>query len=143
MVRAMLSGDVEVFETGLEDTLVRAMSSHDFGARPVEAVYHAFIIGLLLFVEGTHRVVSNRESGFGRADVLVLPRPGEDRGAVLELKTVGRSETPQDAMDRALEQIRARAYATKVREAGAKHVFEYGVVFDGKRCWVKRVADSE
>jgi hypothetical protein len=116
------------------------MSTFDFGHRPIEAIYQAFVIGLLLHMEPTHRVRSNRESGFGRADVLILPRaPGP--GAVLELKVIDSDydETREQALEAAIVQLQDRDYAAEVRAGGATEVHQYAVVFDGKRCWVGRV----
>jgi len=135
LVAAMLSGEVEELHARLEALLTSALSFHDFGPRPVEAVYQAFFVGLLVHLEATHRVTSNREAGFGRADILVTPRTAGP-GAVLELKAVGRRETPEEALARATAQLRDRDYAAEVRAAGATVVHQYAVVFDGKRCWV-------
>jgi hypothetical protein len=153
IARAMLSGDTEALEAELGRALVSALSFHDLGStgpaapesgpdpKAIEAVYQAFIIGLLLHLAPTHRVVSNREAGYGRADVLVFPRaPGP--GVVLELKVITRRDTPETAMARALAQLRDRAYAAELRAAGADPVHALGVVFDGKRCWVEAVQDS-
>jgi hypothetical protein len=143
LAQALLEGDVEVLEAELGRALVSALSFHDVpglegDTRPIEAVYQAFIIGLLLHLEPTHRVVSNREAGYGRADVLVFPKqPGP--GVVLELKVITRRDTRETAMQRALSQLRDRDYAAELRAAGADPVRQLGVVFDGKRCWVEAV----
>jgi len=139
--QAMLSGATSTFERELGALLKNGMSSFDFGHRPIEAIYHAFVIGLLLHMEPTHRVRSNRESGFGRADVLILPRtPGP--GAVLELKVIDTDyeETREQALESAVAQLTDRDYAAEVRAGGATSVHQYAVVFDGKRCWVRQVA---
>ena len=135
----MLTGDEEAVQHYLRDVLKNAMSYFDFGGdKPIEAVYQAFVMGLLVHLSDTHLVRSNRESGYGRADVLITPRkPGP--GAVLELKVIDtdKNETPEQAAESALQQVVEREYASEVEAAGAKPVWQYGVVFDGKRCWVK------
>jgi len=140
LVRALLSGDGRTLERLLGGLIVSAMSYHDFGRRPVEAVYQAFIVGLLVQLDATHRVVSNREAGYGRADVLVMPRrPGP--GAVLELKTLDPEygDTVASVLDGAVAQLEDRDYAAEVRAAGATEVHQYAVVFDGKRAWLRAV----
>lgn len=136
LLEAMLGGDTEALQAELENLMRSAMSSHDFGQRPVEAIYQALLIGLLVRLDPTHRVMSNREAGHGRADILVVPRAAGTAGAVLELKVVAARESPEQALERAVFQLRDRDYAAEVRAAGATEVHEYGVVFDGKRCWV-------
>ena len=140
LVRALLSGDGQTFERLLGGIIVSAMSYHDFGRRPVEAVYQAFIVGLLVHLDASHRVTSNREAGYGRADVLVIPRrPGP--GAVLELKSLDADygDTVEGTLADAVAQLRDRDYAAEVRAAGATEVHQYAVVFDGKRAWLQVV----
>ncbi len=143
LAEAMLSGDASRFARLLTDSLTAALSYHDVAqlptGRPVEAVYQAFIVGLLLHLQDTHRVVSNREAGAGLADVLVIPKsPGP--GVVLELKTIDKrfGETAESCMQRALEQLRKRDYAAELRAAGATEVHELAVVFDSKVCDVRK-----
>jgi hypothetical protein len=126
----------------LEDTLgqllLTMLSYHDVAGDRVESVYQAFLIGLLVHLDPTHRVYSNREAGYGRADLLIVPRtPGP--GAVLELKRILPSEMADSAMDKAIAQLQDRDYAAAVRAGGATEVYQDGVVFDGKRCWVRMV----
>ena len=138
LAQAILSGDADGLEEQLEERLVAMLSHHDVAGDRVEAVYQAFIVGMLVQLESTHRVYSNREAGFGRADVMIVPRqPGP--AAVLELKRITRRETPELALEKAVAQLTDREYAAEVRAAGATHVYQYAVVFDGKRCWVRAV----
>jgi hypothetical protein len=138
LVSALLDGDPDTAEELLSALLVAMLSHHDLGGDRAEAVYQAFVVGLLVQLEPTHRVTSNREAGYGRADVLITPRtPGP--GAVLEFKRITPRETAETALDKAVAQLRDRDYAAEVRAAGATSVHSYGVVFDGKRCWVREV----
>jgi hypothetical protein len=117
------------------------LSYHDVAGDRVESVYQAFVVGLLVHLDPTHRVYSNREAGHGRADVIIAPRtPGP--GAVLELKRILPSETADTAINKAIAQLKERDYAAEVRAAGATEVYQYAVVFDGKRCWVRQVQQA-
>jgi hypothetical protein len=103
-----------------------------------ERVYHAFVLGLLAHLEPEYRVRSERESGYGRSDVLIIPgRPGR-AGVVLELKRVleDQGESPEDALASALRQIEDRDYAAELRVAGADAVRKVAIAFAGKRVWV-------
>jgi hypothetical protein len=137
---AMLAGDTLLFERQLSRLLVTMLSYHDVGGRRVEAVYQAFVVGLLVFLEPTHLVRSNREAGYGRADILVTPRKAGP-GAVLELKVMEPEfgDTVESCLGQAIAQLHDRDYAAEVRAAGATDVFQYAVVFDGKRCWVRAI----
>ncbi|WP_437639406.1 AAA family ATPase [Sorangium sp. So ce854] len=139
LVRSVLRGDAEQLEALLERLLVTMMSFQDAAGREPEKLYHGFILGLLVALEGRYEVRSNRESGFGRADVLVRPKQPGQPGAVLELKVPSRrrGETPEQALDAAARQIRERGYAAELRAAGASPVHEIAVAFDGKRVWAR------
>ncbi len=144
LCRALLAGDAPTFGKLLGALLLAALSYHDVGGRRPEAVYQAFVVGLLVRLEATHEVSSNREAGYGRVDVLVSPRRPGDTGVVLELKVIDRDEgeTAQTALAAALRQVRERDYAAALRERGAGVVHELGAVFDGKRAWVAAVGPN-
>ena len=139
LCRALLTGDAQTFGALLGELLLTTLSYHDLGGRRTEAVYQAFVVGLLVTLERTHEVTSNREAGYGRYDVLVSPRQAGQPGAVLELKVVANDdgETVAQALDAALGQVRQREYAAVLRQRGAGPVQEWGAVFDGKRAWVR------
>ena len=136
---ALLSGDAETFEGLLQRLIVESLSFFDAHRRTPEAVYQAFLVGLFIHLDATHIVDSNRESGFGRYDVCVQPRTPGRPGAVLELKSYDatRWSAPDLALDAAMGQLRDRAYATRLRQAGADPVWQWGAVFDGKRVFVR------
>ena len=145
--RALLAGDAEALEAELTKVMVRALSYHDLvpgsPAVPVESVYHAFILGLLLHLGPDWHVKSNPESGLGRPDVMIWPKQGQGPGVVMEFKVLGRGETVETALGRAMAQMRKKAYATQLREAGCDPIHELGVVFDGKLAWVASTAEPD
>ncbi|MCB9740765.1 MAG: AAA family ATPase [Deltaproteobacteria bacterium] len=145
LCRALLSGDAQTFGKLLGELLAHALSYHDVGGRRPEAVYQAFVVGLLVRLDASHEVSSNREAGYGRVDVLVSPRKPGEAGVVLELKVIDHDEgeTAQSALAAALRQVRERDYAAALRERGAGVVHQLGAVFDGKRAWVAAVGDGQ
>ena len=143
--RALLAGDVETFERNLGTILKQTLSYHDLGGEQPEKVYQAFVLGLLIWLNATHEVTSNRESGYGRCDVLVCPRLAGQPGVVMELKVlnVSKSESVEPALMAALTQLRDRDYAAGLRARGAEPVRELAAVFDGKRVWVRVALGSQ
>ena len=152
LCQSLLSGDEVGFEGRLQRLVVNSLSYFDVGGRTPEAVYQAFLVGLLVQLDATHIVDANREAGFGRYDVCVRPRlngagspvgaqpsPTAGRsGAVLELKVVDPNrETWETALESAMRQIHDRAYASALHEAGADPVWLWAAVFDGKRVRVQ------
>jgi hypothetical protein len=156
LLKALLAGDAETCERYLDDLLLNAFSVHDTSgplpdapakkrsrARPPpEQIYQAFILGLLVNLASRFEVRSNRESGYGRYDVMILPRSAGQPGVVLELKVLDkrRRETPKKALAAALAQIRERDYAAELRARGADPIHEMGIVFEGKRVWMQKAA---
>jgi hypothetical protein len=144
LLQALLRGDARTVERYLSRMVKASLSYHDTGGPEPERVIHGFIVGLLVSLGPEHEVRSNRESGYGRYDVMVLPRVAGRPGVVLELKTVDTEtgETPTAALESALQQIRERDYATELRERGASPIIELAAAFDGKRAFVARADPS-
>ena len=139
LIEALLAGDAESLEAQLGAFVKNVLSYHDLGADEPERFYQAFLLGLFCALEPGHRVRSNRESGKGRPDVLILPvRPG-DPGVVLELKVAGRKKTLDQALEEGAAQIRRESYAAELSAAGADPVHAFAVAFDGKEVRVERV----
>ncbi len=139
LVKALFSGETETMQEILEEILLHVLSFQDEAGRQPEKLYHGLILGLLVHLQSVYDIRSNRESGYGRADVLMRPKAPGKPGAVIEFKVVMRKETPAQAMLRAAEQVRTRNYAEEVRASGASPVYEYVMVFDGKHAFVQTV----
>jgi hypothetical protein len=148
MLKALIEGDVRLFEKILRKVVLAVFSYHDFGNEP-EKVYHAFVAGLLIWISNTHEIKSNRESGYGRYDIMILPRSAagtrtrrKDKnrpGYVIEFKTVDKedNETVDTAAAAAFAQIDEKKYETELIETGIKDIRKLAVVFSGKDVYVK------
>lgn len=137
LLAAMLGGQTERFAELLSELVLRALSFHDLRRPDPERVFHAFVLGLLVHLEATHRVQSNPESGHGRADVLVIPRARGGVGVVLEFKRVDDEADTAVALEAALRQISERRYVTGVLDGGAGVVRSYAIVATQKRVVVQ------
>lgn len=139
LLSALLQGDASVVERYLARMVKADLSYFDTAAPEPERFYHGFVVGLLAGLGPRYEVRSNRESGFGRCDVMVLPKLAGQPGVVLELERVATEagETTEQALAAALRQIRERDYATELRERGASPIHEIAAVFDGKRVVVR------
>ncbi len=136
--RSLLAGDAGAVEEHLGTLLERTLSYHDTAGRASEVVYQAFVAGLLVALDRTHQVRSNRESGLGRCDVLISPRQAGGPGVALELKVHKASETMEAALAAALAQVRSKKYTAELRAVGAEPVVEMAAVFDKKQVRVAR-----
>ena len=141
MLRSLVEGDIDRFERLLNEFVITTLSYYDAKGRNPEAVFQAFVLGLLLNLGDEYEVSSNRELGYGRYDVLVLPRDRGKAAVVMELKSIaGRyQEDPGKALEAAEAQIGQRAYAAELEARGFARVLKLAVVSDGKRVWVRVV----
>jgi hypothetical protein len=140
-IKALLSGDARTAQKSLGRILIRVLSYQDPVGREPEKLYHGFILGLLVHLESQYDVRSNREAGYGRADVLMRPKTPGRAGIVIEFKVRDDDETVDEVLKEAAEQVRDRRYAEEIIASGASPVYEYAMVFDGKVATVKRVED--
>ena len=102
-----------------------------------ERFYHGFVLGLMVDLSDRYILTSNRESGFGRYDVVLEPRRPEDDAMILEFKVQDREEEKdlQATVRAALQQIDARKYAASLIAKGMpqEKIRKYGFAFCGKK----------
>ncbi len=138
--RALLSGDAEGLEDVLNDLAATVLSYQDAASKRPEFFYHGFVLGLLTTLEPEYRVRSNRESGDGRPDVLVMPAEKGKPGVVLELKVAKpKRKTLEQALDEGEAQMKAKNYGAELSAQGAGSGVGLVVAFDGKTVRVRRV----
>lgn len=138
MLKALIDGDIKLFEKMLRKVVLAVFSYHDFGGEP-EKVYHALVAGLLIWITNTHEIKSNRESGYGRYDIVIIPQNHRQTGYVIEFKTVDEedNETVETAAAAALAQIEEKKYETELIDRGIENIKKLAVVFSGKDVYVK------
>jgi hypothetical protein len=138
MLKALITGDIKLFEKMLRKVVPAVFSYHDFSGEP-EKVYHALVAGLLIWIANTHEIKSNRESGYGRYDIMIIPRDLNQVGFVMEFKTVDKedNETVETAAAAALAQIEEKKYETELIARGIKNIKKLAIVFNGKDVMVK------
>ena len=137
LLKALLENDIETFEEILSEFVLETLSYFDTQKRDVERVYQAFILGLLVNLSSTHTIQSNKESGYGRYDVSIIPKDPTKRAVIMELKKIRLNETKDTALTNALKQIEDKKYETEILKKGITNISKLAVVFDGKRVWVK------
>ncbi len=140
MLRGLTEGNLDLFSRLLNEFVITTLSFFDTKGRNPEAVYQAFILGMLLNLSSEYDVTSNRELGYGRYDVLVLPKDKKGRQAVImELKSITGfyEEEPKKAIKDALNQIDSKGYTEELKAKGYDKIMKLAVVSDGKKVWVE------
>lgn len=139
LLKSLVTGDMNTFSLLFQEFLLTAFSVFDVTQDQPERIYHAFVLGMLVGLEKRYEVRSNRESGFGRYDVILFPKDVHDLGIVLEFKKMDASEDDdfETAVESALKQIEDKQYATELYARGVGSVLLIGLAFKGKKVFIK------
>lgn len=141
-VKALLRADVKGMNAYMNKVALDTISYFDTGKKPSEVAeperfYHGFVLGLIVDLTGRYTVTSNRESGFGRYDVMLEPCHEEDDAMILEFKVYDPEEenTLSDTVKSALAQIEEKQYSSvlEVKGIAAERIRKYGFAFEGKK----------
>lgn len=141
-VQALLQGNLKEMNVYMNDVALVTFSSFDTGRHPSgktqpERFYHGFVLGLLAELRDRYVLKSNRESGYGRYDVMLIPRDFAEQAYVLEFKVHDpeEEESLQETVQAALMQIQEKQYDAELSELHIKsnQIHHYGFAFDGKK----------
>ena len=132
-LKNLLSGNVSEFTVALGKYLMDSLSFHDLGDKK-ENFYHGLVAGLIASIGDTHWVDSNKESGYGRYDIMLTPKSGHGtRGIILEFKHAKKDQSLKKEATDALAQIDDSKYSKVLeRYPHITHVLKVGLAFSGK-----------
>ena len=136
----LLRGDVESMEDFINDVALDMVSFFDVGRKSPktepERFYHGLVLGLIVELKDCYYIISNRESGRGRYDIMLKPLQDELPAILIEFKVYNekKEKTLEDTARQALAQIEERDYARMFMNEGinAGRIKKYGFAFNGK-----------
>lgn len=140
-IKALLADDRKLMNIYMNKVTLETISYFDSGNRPSagepERFYHGLVLGLLVDLYGRYTITSNRESGYGRYDIMLEPNNSDDTAIIMEFKVHDPEEekTLQDTVDSALNQIEEKKYAQSLVSKGIleERIRSYGFAFEGKK----------
>ena len=106
----------------------------DVGENTAENFYHAFVLGMLVGLKDNYYVKSNRESGYGRYDIMLEPKDKNGNSFIMEFKVLENEEekTIEETIENAKKQIEERKYEEDLQERGYTNITKMVFAFKGK-----------
>ena len=135
LIKNLLDNNIDKFKIELQEILLKYMSFYDVSN--IEKVYHSFILGLMIHLEGRYHINSNGEGGLGRYDIAIEPLNKNLRGFILEFKVADSEETLEQKAEEALEQIKDKKYYIELEKRGIKEMTFLGIAFYKKFLKIK------
>lgn len=141
-VKALLTDNLSEMNIYMNDVAMATISSFDSGKHPSdrfmpEKFFHGFVLGLLVELRDRYIVRSNHESGYGRCDVIIIPKSLEDTAMIMEFKVhdTAKEKNLEDTVESAIRQIKEKNYAAELIDLGfdCDHIRSYGFAFEGKQ----------
>jgi hypothetical protein len=143
MLKSLITGDIKLFSRIFADYVEVSVSYFHLGDNDAERVYHAFTLGLVIWLNKDYAITSEEPAGYGRADLMLIPHDKNKKGIIFEFKKADKRarQTLEQAATEAKQQMIDKHYRKKMEAHGVRDVTCLAVAFKGKDVLVVEVAD--
>jgi hypothetical protein len=141
LLDALTHGRVEQFQELLQTYIEQSLSYFDLGKKTPEKIYHVFMLGLLAGLRSEYLIQSNKEAGYGRFDLALVPHDTTKLGILMEFKSVEDDKDLDASAQSALNQIKHHHYTSLLHQHGIKKQLALGIAFSGKQVVVRADGD--
>ncbi len=139
LLTELTSGNIEAFAESLQLMIDDSFSFRDTDKKNGERFYHGVMLGLVAGLRDRYSIKSNRESGKGLFDTLLIPTDKTENGIVFEFKVAPGAAELEATAQQALQQIIAKEYIKELQQQGVNNIIKIGIAFAGKQ--IKVVSD--
>ncbi|WP_455045337.1 AAA family ATPase [Leptotrichia trevisanii] len=135
IIKDLKKGKIEEFAKGLQDEILSSLSYFDTDKD--EKYYKVFLIGIFIVLGNDYIRLSERESGYGRADLVLEPKNKENPAYIFEFKVAGNEEEMENYAMEGFEQIKEKEYDVELKNRGVKEIIHIGLGFYRKKLKMK------
>ena len=134
ILKDLVTLKLDEFEKKFKVLVTQMFSYMDVGENTAENFYHAFVLGMLVGLKDSYYVKSNRESGYGRYDIMLEPKDKNGNSFIMEFKVLENEEekTIEETIENAKKQIEERKYEEDLQERGYTNITKMVFAFKGK-----------
>ncbi|BBE30159.1 hypothetical protein OSSY52_03000 [Tepiditoga spiralis] len=140
----LINGHIEEFKEDFQKLTMNTLSYFDVSGEEPERFYHGLILGMSVGLKEKYIIKSNRETGLGRADVVLIPKDKTDKGIIIEFKKFYKNEkTLLNSAQNGLKQINEKKYEEEIKSYGINDIIKVSIAFDKKEVEIVSNLDKE
>ncbi|WP_047266323.1 AAA family ATPase [Marinitoga sp. 1155] len=134
IIRLLINGEKIEFTKEFKEIVENTLSYFDVTEKEPERFYHGLILGMSVGLEKDYIIKSNREVGYGRADLILIPKNKTKPGIIFEFKKYSRDfdKNLKDSAERGIKQIEEKGYEKEIKSYGIEKVIKVAIAFDKK-----------
>ncbi|BBE30273.1 hypothetical protein OSSY52_04140 [Tepiditoga spiralis] len=140
----LINGYIEEFKEDFQKLTINTLSYFDVSGEEPERFYHGLILGMSVGLKEEYIIKSNRETGLGRADVILIPKDKTDKGIIIEFKKFYKNEkTLLNSAQNGLKQINEKKYEEEIKSYGINDIIKVSIAFDKKEVEIVSNLDKD